>query len=295
MSRRPHDPQKGWAFVHDKALNHAAMRSISRGLPTNPDARVPPARQPDQRLDDRDFDALPTSKNSCRSPPKKMTPWRSLRAQWAPHAPLRGAFCGSPQPDAYKATFENHPMGVHWRRHHSAHVLRLSDAGVVATPLDVALVAPSTILTPPDPQCPSAQEAARLSPSSQSRFTTIRLEALWKRCPNGKPDKKDTERLRILVYINYLITFRRPHKLAADSLAHRLGLDKDSPAIVDGILSRSTETINQTDGSLTHNLTSFSTIKLINDIFLNVGCKMSKLTLAEFEALGQGPISMDPK
>ncbi|OAV92223.1 hypothetical protein PTTG_03269 [Puccinia triticina 1-1 BBBD Race 1] len=127
-------------------------------------------------------------------------------------------------------------------------------------------VAPSTILTPPDPQCPSAQEAARLSPSSQSRFTTIRLEALWKRCPNGKPDKKDTERLRILVYINYLITFRRPHKLAADSLAHRLGLDKDSPAIVDGILSRSTETINQTDGSLTHNLTSFSTIKLYSCI-----------------------------
>ncbi|WAQ87334.1 hypothetical protein PtA15_8A238 [Puccinia triticina] len=165
-------------------------------------------------------------------------------------------------------------------------------------------VAPSTILTPPDPQCPSAQEAARLSPSSQSRFTTIRLEALWKRCPNGKPDKKDTERLRILVYINYLITFRRPHKLAADSLAHRLGLDKDSPAIVDGILSRSTETINQTDGLIHDDLMTRVTelpedlqepASSINDIFLNVGCKMSKLTLAEFEALGQGPISMDPK
>ncbi|OAV92855.1 hypothetical protein, variant [Puccinia triticina 1-1 BBBD Race 1] len=172
----------------------------------------------------------------------------------------------------------------------------------------------------------TAQEAARLLPSSHSSFTMIRLEALWKRCPDGKLDKKDTKRLRILVYINYLITIRRHHKLTADSLARRLGLDKDSPAIVDGILARFTETVKQTDGSLKHNLTSFSTIKLysyiavlslihddfmtrviglpedlqepassINDIFLNVGCKMSKLTLAEFEALDQGPISMDAK
>ncbi|WAR56898.1 hypothetical protein PtB15_7B750 [Puccinia triticina] len=73
------------------------MRSILRGLPTNPDARVPSARQSDQRLDDRDPDDLATSKNACRSPPKKMTPRRSLPAQPAPHDRLRRAFCRSPR------------------------------------------------------------------------------------------------------------------------------------------------------------------------------------------------------
>ncbi|KAH9463170.1 hypothetical protein MJO29_008576 [Puccinia striiformis f. sp. tritici] len=168
----------------------------------------------------------------------------------------------------------------------------------------------------------TAQEAARHLPTSRSVYVTKRLESLWKRCPDTKLDKRETKRLRILVYINYLISIRRLKKFTRDSISHKLATDKSSStpdSIVDGILSRFTETAKGRDGSLQHNLTSFSTIKLysyiavlclihdeymtriyglpedlqetpssINDIFLNLGCKLSKLNSAELEGLSEG-------
>ncbi|KAA1112376.1 DNA-directed RNA polymerase I subunit rpa49 [Puccinia graminis f. sp. tritici] len=175
----------------------------------------------------------------------------------------------------------------------------------------------------------TAEDAARCLPTSHSQFVNSRLKALWKRCPDGKLDKKETKRLRILIYISYLIAIRRLHKFSRDSISNKLAIDQDSTtpdSIIDGILNRFTEPVKTSDGSLKHNLTSFSKIKLysyiavlclihdeymtrvsglsddlqeptksINDIFLNLGCKMSKLTVPEFEALEEGPASKDAK
>ncbi|PLW06457.1 hypothetical protein PCANC_21430 [Puccinia coronata f. sp. avenae] len=92
----------------------------------------------------------------------------------------------------------------------------------------------------------TAQDAARRLPSPHSKYVVRRLEALWKRCPNGKLDKKEI-------------------KDSASSLA----IDSSSAtpdSIIDGILSRFTEAAKGSDGSLVHNLTSFSTIKLYSYI-----------------------------
>jgi len=178
-------------------------------------------------------------------------------------------------------------------------------------------------------KAPTAQDAARCLPTRGSRYVNLRLEALWKRCPDGKLDKKDTKRLRILVYINYLISIRRLGRFTRDTISARLAIDQQSvtpEAIVDGILARFTESAKASDGSLRHHMTSFCTIKLysyiavlcliyddymtrisglpedlqeppksINEIFLNLGCKLSKLSQADFEALDEGPANPDPK
>jgi DNA-directed RNA polymerase I subunit RPA49 len=115
----------------------------------------------------------------------------------------------------------------------------------------------------------TAQDAARRLPSPHSKYVVRRLEALWKRCPNGKLDKKEIKRLRILVYINYLISIRRLRKFNRESISSRLAIDSSSAtpdSIIDGILSRFTEAAKGSDGSLVHNLTSFSTIKLYSYI-----------------------------
>ncbi|PLW32295.1 hypothetical protein PCASD_14205 [Puccinia coronata f. sp. avenae] len=175
----------------------------------------------------------------------------------------------------------------------------------------------------------TAQDAARRLPSPHSKYVVRRLEALWKRCPNGKLDKKEIKRLRILVYINYLISIRRLRKFNRESISSRLAIDSSSAtpdSIIDGILSRFTEAAKGSDGSLVHNLTSFSTIKLysyiavlclihdefmtriwglpedlqepprsINEIFLNLGCRLSKISESEFAALNEGPADTDAK
>lgn len=166
---------------------------------------------------------------------------------------------------------------------------------------------------------PSLRAAYQLLPFSASRFIQSRLAIVWHRLSQAKLDKVERKRLRLLVYINCLMTIAPLRNLSRDRISHKLscGLCRTIPdSIVEGILTRFTETAQGADGLSQHQMTSFSNLKLLsylaalclihdefqtrlsglaedlylpptrlNTIFQSLGCRLIKLSNSEIEDL----------
>ncbi|MBW0525548.1 hypothetical protein O181_065263 [Austropuccinia psidii MF-1] len=173
------------------------------------------------------------------------------------------------------------------------------------------------------------QEAVRALPFSKSTFVNNRLKKFWIDKSHRHPTEKESKRLRILVYINYLICARHVRKFSRDSLSRRLSPDPLSPVsevIVESILSKFTETTQGIDGVPQYKLTTFSITKLlsflaalcliyddfdchllglaedlqesttrIHDIFKSLGCRLGKVPLSHIQEANPESLSMDPK
>ncbi|EGG03066.1 uncharacterized protein MELLADRAFT_109505 [Melampsora larici-populina 98AG31] len=163
--------------------------------------------------------------------------------------------------------------------------------------------------------CSSPEQAIRNLPNSKSNFINKRIESCWNRYPEGKLNKQEEQRLRILVYISYLIKFHHHRfKIKKDKLKELLSGKRDGSescpdSILDGLLERFTEKELGTQEFL---MTTFSNRKLLSyictlcliheeytcaiteladdlkedkksltEIFRSLGCKIDKLSSGE--------------
>ncbi|KAH9821317.1 RNA polymerase I associated factor, A49-like protein [Melampsora americana] len=166
--------------------------------------------------------------------------------------------------------------------------------------------------------CASPEEAIKLLPNSNSNFIKKRIESCWNRYPEGKLNKKEERRLRILIYINYLLKFyqsryklkkRESLKDCLSSKSMKASNQSCPDLILDGLLKKFTET------ELGHQeliMTTFTEKKLLsylctlcliheeytcdiselaedlkedksslNEIFRSLGCQIEKLSSGE--------------
>lgn len=163
--------------------------------------------------------------------------------------------------------------------------------------------------------CSSPQQAIRNLPNSRSDFINKRIESCWNRYPEGKLNKKEETRLRILVYISYLIKFHHHRfNIQREKLKELLSSKKDGSeicpdSIIDGLLKRFTE---KELGTQQYVMTTFTNRKLLSyictlcliheeytcaiselandlkedkksltEIFRSLGCKIDKLSAGD--------------
>ncbi|KAG0141045.1 hypothetical protein CROQUDRAFT_52307 [Cronartium quercuum f. sp. fusiforme G11] len=122
--------------------------------------------------------------------------------------------------------------------------------------------------------CQSGQQAIRLLPNPRSLYINQRIESCWSRYPDGHLNKKEEKRLRILIYISYLLKLPSNRKWTRDHLKRiytwRQPDAQDCPdAIIDGILQRFTEKAAGSDQRI---MTTFTTRKLL--CYIAVLCLM---------------------
>lgn len=111
----------------------------------------------------------------------------------------------------------------------------------------------------------SAQDAIQNLPHPKSSFVNQRIKSYWNRFPDGNLNKKEEKRLRILIYINYLIKLHSNRKWNKDHLKRLLTVRDNVPLecpdlIIDGLLRRFTE---KAQGSDEHQMTTLTTTKLL--------------------------------